>query len=198
MKKFEIGNNEAVVTTKYVTTARMPILYACRESDGEDGESWQFHCGNGDFSPAQLQMVRLGTILELDPSILELADLPVGYCAKRGALGQPWNYEEEAVIEEPVVFLEVVVNAADAAAAGIDSKDEIEDALTAALEQSCLGEVTGGGGGMGVYVVDLEVFEADFAEGLEIVKQALREGQLPASTKIVRHEPERVEYSIYD
>lgn len=42
-----------------------------------------------------MKLVRLGTILKIDPSINEVADLPIGFGARRLAIGQPWNYVRE-------------------------------------------------------------------------------------------------------
>jgi len=37
---------------------------------------WQFHCGNGDYNPSKLQLVRLDEVVGLDPTVVELAHLP--------------------------------------------------------------------------------------------------------------------------
>ncbi|HEY0064148.1 MAG TPA: hypothetical protein VGC21_18675 [Telluria sp.] len=55
------------------------------------------------------------------------------------------------------IFLEVIISAEDASSVRLHSRDEIEEALEEALVESGLGEVTGGGGGMGLYVIDMEV-----------------------------------------
>ena len=66
------------------------------EYDDEDGEDiCQFHCGNGDYAESQIQLVKLSTIIGLDPMIHEIADLPVGYCAKRESVSKQWIYEQE-------------------------------------------------------------------------------------------------------
>lgn len=90
MKPFPIADDAAVITSTYVTRDGMPILYVSREED--DGEeSWQFHCGNGDYSMERMQLVRLGTVLRIDPTVHDVADLPVGHCATRAAVGAPWT-----------------------------------------------------------------------------------------------------------
>jgi len=87
---FDVPPNAAVVTTTYVTRERLPILLVSHEADEDGGISWQFHCGNGDYSPSALQLVGLETILQLDPRLVEIAALPVGYVATRASLGGEW------------------------------------------------------------------------------------------------------------
>ena len=89
----------------------------------------------------------------------------------------------------PMVFLEVILDAQDLEAHGLLSRDEIEDPLAAVLEASGLGEVTGGGGGTGRYVVDVEVSEPRFDEALATIRAALLDAGAPSSTIIRRHHP---------
>jgi hypothetical protein len=85
----------AVVTTKYVTRDRMPILVVWRER-GEDGDDiWQFHCGNGDYDLQKLLLVRLDEVLGIDPTIAGVAHLAGGQVARRAAVGEPWTITTE-------------------------------------------------------------------------------------------------------
>ena len=91
---FDVSAESTVVTTTYVTNKVMPILYVSHEE--EDGEIvWQFHCGNGDYSPECLLLVRLETVLRLDRTLVDVADLPVGWAARRQSVGQPWEFVAE-------------------------------------------------------------------------------------------------------
>jgi hypothetical protein len=92
---FDVSPDAAVVTTSYVTNDRQPILHVTHEYDEEEGVLWQFHCGNGDYDPKVLQLVRLDEILEMDRSIAELAGLPTGFCAKRSSAEDEWIVEKE-------------------------------------------------------------------------------------------------------
>lgn len=96
------------------------------------------------------------------------------------------------------VFLEVIINAEDANSVGIESRDEIEDALEEMLSDGGLAELTGGGGGMGLYVLDLEASQENFEEALQLIKQSLRSLRVPQSTRIKRRLPTLVEFSVYD
>lgn len=95
---FDISPETAVVTSIYVTRDKQPILYVSHVFDEEEGLIWQFHAGGRNFDMKNMQLVRLDTILRIDPSIAEVADLPVGFKATRAAKGEPWVFEKE---EEP-------------------------------------------------------------------------------------------------
>lgn len=96
------------------------------------------------------------------------------------------------------VFLEVVVIAADAALVGIESRDEIETPLEDALLTAGFGEVTGGGGGRGVYVVDIEVLSDEyFTDALRLIRNVLQELRVPPSTLIKRRQPMMQTYPVY-
>jgi hypothetical protein len=95
MKRFDIEEGTVVVTSNEVTKESRPILYVTHEFDDEEGIIWQFHSGSGDYSPEKLQLVRLGTILDIDPNITAVADLPIGEAAKRTSDSDPWVYYKE-------------------------------------------------------------------------------------------------------
>lgn len=95
------------------------------------------------------------------------------------------------------VFVEIVVKAADATAAGIESRDEIEEPLEEALA-SDLGEVTGGGGGSGVYIIDVEISsESRFDEALAVMRGVLQRLKVPPSTVIKRRTPTEGVFPVY-
>jgi len=90
-KKFEIPNETMVITSSYVTEDFHPILEVSHEDNEEGGSLWQFHSGNRDYSMERMRLVRLDTVLALDPTIIEIADLPMGKTARRSAHGVPWT-----------------------------------------------------------------------------------------------------------
>jgi hypothetical protein len=94
------------------------------------------------------------------------------------------------------VFLEIVLVATDMEAAGIQSRDEIEDPLEEALEEAGVGEVTGGGGGLGKYTIDVEVSRWRFRRALKVIRGALREAHAPSSTVILRHAPREESFGL--
>jgi hypothetical protein len=91
--RFDVEPEAAVVTTVYVTKGGMPILLVTRELDDDEGSVWQFHCGNGDYRSEVLQLVRLDEILKLDPSVADVAALPIGFCARRNDRTDIWRSE---------------------------------------------------------------------------------------------------------
>lgn len=95
MKQFNISNDTAVVTSTEITQDSRAILYVSHEYDEEEGPLWQFHSGSGDYSDEKMQLVRLQTILDLDQSITDIADLPIGHAANRVSANAVWTYSKE-------------------------------------------------------------------------------------------------------
>jgi len=86
---FEDPPNVATLTTINVLNGD-PILLVTHDDD--DG-TWQFLCGKTN-NPDDGRIVGLGCIIEQDPSVSELADLPLGWAASRTSAGERWfRYE---------------------------------------------------------------------------------------------------------
>ena len=80
--------NTATFTNSCIVNGLHPIRLVTH--DAEDG-AWQFLCGDpGEAS--DVRVVGLGSIIQLDASIGELADLPLGWRAWRSAHGEPWRW----------------------------------------------------------------------------------------------------------
>ncbi len=80
---------------------------------------------------------------------------------------------------------------------------EVEDALQDALSEAGVGEVTGGGTGEGVSIVDVEV--TDFDRALPIIRRVLRELRVPPGVRISHNEGDflagtgkRTYYPVFD
>lgn len=86
---FPIMLDAMVVTSEYITKGGCRCC-TCREVDEEE-ETWQFHCGNGDFTMERMQLVRLDNILRLDDTLVALAQLPVGHFATRESIDAQWK-----------------------------------------------------------------------------------------------------------
>jgi hypothetical protein len=84
---FDQPPNCAVVTVKAIISRELPILYV---SHDEDDHGWQFLSDNS-VSMEDASVVALREILELDPSILKLADLPAGCVATRRRVHSEWE-----------------------------------------------------------------------------------------------------------
>ena len=95
MKKFEDSLNTAVFTTKFVVIDKKEITYITHET--EDG-AWQFFSNDNfdDFEEVSM-ILSLDEIINLDKTVLEIADLPLGYIATRETVKDKWkiskNYE---------------------------------------------------------------------------------------------------------
>ena len=92
MSIFDLSDDSMVVTSAYVTERQMPVLEVTHEEDDE-GPLWQFHCGNGDFSPSLLRLVRLDTVMRLDPTLLTISELASGMRATRPDIDSDWTIE---------------------------------------------------------------------------------------------------------
>jgi hypothetical protein len=80
--------NVAVFTSKSIIQGNEWIYYVSH--DLEDG-AWQFHPQSGFTSEEEASVVSLQSISDLDPSICELADLPLGWCAWRDTIESDWK-----------------------------------------------------------------------------------------------------------
>lgn len=84
---FADAPNTAVYSIKGVTSGAEPILFVSH--DLEDG-GWQFF-GNRPPTEDSASVVALATIVELDASVCDLADLPLGWWARRDSAAGAWR-----------------------------------------------------------------------------------------------------------
>jgi predicted adenylyl cyclase CyaB len=85
--RFADSQNTAVVTLERILRGASSILLVTH--DAEDG-GWQFLDGEHVFEEDGATVL-LGEMVQFDPSLLELADLPVGWHVWRAAPNQPWQ-----------------------------------------------------------------------------------------------------------
>jgi hypothetical protein len=81
-KDHELG----VFCCSHVVHEGQAILYVSHDGDGD----WQFLCGETGHGVDQGHLSHLGHLLDLDPTIQELADLDLGWEAERSAIDAPW------------------------------------------------------------------------------------------------------------
>jgi hypothetical protein len=89
---FDVPAGTPVVTTAYVTSREKHVLLVTHEFDSEEGVVWQFHAGDGEYSPDVLMLVRLDEIVALDPTLHGVARLPIGMQARRTHRGSEWEF----------------------------------------------------------------------------------------------------------
>lgn len=90
---FDQAANVAVITQKQIIFDHAPILMVTH--DAED-HGWQFLNLTIPVTVASSSVVGLGEIVKLDPSLMEIADLPVGWRAKREKIGAKWVREKNS------------------------------------------------------------------------------------------------------
>ena len=90
---FSDPKNVATITLRQILEDGRPILYVSR--DAEDG-CWQFMDGGDNPDVKDGRVVSLSCIVEQDPSLRELADLPLGWCAWREHVDAPWQRAPKA------------------------------------------------------------------------------------------------------
>lgn len=88
-KKFKEGDNTAVFTTKFVIEDKKDITTVFHF---EDDGAWQFSSDDlvEDFEEVA-RIVGVGEMISIDESVLEIADLPEGYCAQRKSKNDTWQ-----------------------------------------------------------------------------------------------------------
>lgn len=94
---FSEPEDTEVITLGRIHGGESPLLLVTHDAD--DGE-WQFLDGEHVFENDAV-VARLGEMFQFDLSILEVADLPVGWYAWRAASGDPWQRESG---EPPIVI----------------------------------------------------------------------------------------------
>ena len=84
---FDQPRNCAALTMRQILDGSEPILLVSHDADDH---GWQF-IGISDASVADGKIVCLEEIVRLDPTVLEVADLPPGWQAVRDQVGGQWS-----------------------------------------------------------------------------------------------------------
>ena len=90
-KNFLEDESTAVFTTRFVMKKKELITYVTHEI--EDG-AWQFYSESQYNSYNDIMMVSLKNIIDLDKTILEIADLPLGFEASRESKSDKWKIQK--------------------------------------------------------------------------------------------------------
>jgi len=89
---FDESPDIPVITTRQVLELIQPIRYALHYAHDD---SWSFVCGTTN-EQSDYRVVHMRHLLELDPSVREVAGLPSGWSAWREDGEGPWErFEEE-------------------------------------------------------------------------------------------------------
>ncbi|MGC4015485.1 MAG: hypothetical protein QM755_13355 [Luteolibacter sp.] len=84
---FDQSQNCATFTTTLVMRERQSITHVYHD---EDDHAWQFHAAGG-AQADQMMIVALKEVVDLDPTVLEVANLPIGWMAFRSSRFEPWK-----------------------------------------------------------------------------------------------------------
>lgn len=89
--KFLVGPHSNAFLSKTVNDGDEPVTYVSHDAD--DG-AWQF-LGDSMSDGGGPVVVCLHHPIDKDPTLTELADLPLGWCAEREGVGSPWIRREK-------------------------------------------------------------------------------------------------------
>jgi hypothetical protein len=84
---FDQAPNVAAITSKHIIRQGCPILLVTHYADDE---SWGFQSGKP-VGIEDAQVVGMGSIFQLDPTLSQIADLPPGWSAEREFVGGEWK-----------------------------------------------------------------------------------------------------------
>jgi hypothetical protein len=76
----------ATYVCEHVFDGSRPVLLVAHE-----GGAWQFLCGDSHGPDAIPRVVGVNHILDADPSLRDVLDLPIDWEAERSSVGVAWN-----------------------------------------------------------------------------------------------------------
>lgn len=85
---FDLPINTGVFTTRQVMEGLEPVREVYHDHDGD----WQFLCGTT-LNTEDLKLVCLGCMVEADPTVGDLSEMPPGWCATRQSPRGEWIQE---------------------------------------------------------------------------------------------------------
>jgi hypothetical protein len=92
---FDQPRNCAAITLRSIVFGGAPILHVTHD---EDDHGWQF-LGWDDAREEDACVVSMQEVVERDPSVLEVADLPPGWQAYRTSDASPWSRKPNFHVE---------------------------------------------------------------------------------------------------
>jgi hypothetical protein len=88
---FDGPENAAAATTASVVRLGAPILLVQHLAEGE---GWSFLDGEP-FDIADGMLISMRHVVDIDPTVAEVSDLPEGWLARRERIGAPWTRERD-------------------------------------------------------------------------------------------------------
>lgn len=87
---FDQPRNCAVITLRQIANGSEPILRVLHDADDH---GWQF-LTLADASKEDASVIALSEVVEIDPSVLQIAYIPPGWHAWRKTVDDDWKCEE--------------------------------------------------------------------------------------------------------
>jgi hypothetical protein len=100
---FDQAPDAVAISDASVVDDRKPVLLVIHSSDDH---GWLF-LSDGPFSPERGRIIRMDEACSRDPTLLDVADLPPGWTAKRHSATDPW------LREQPEPLLEFLIRRTD-------------------------------------------------------------------------------------
>ena len=86
--KFDESKNVVCIVCDHVVNKERPIKLATH--DDEDGQ-WGFLCGEAGHQMKNYMLISLTQIIDIDASVNDLYEMPMGYGATREEVGEEWK-----------------------------------------------------------------------------------------------------------
>lgn len=87
--------NRAVISQRQVVLGSAPVLIAAHDAHDH---GWQFLSGEP-FRIEDAVLISFRHIVEIDPTLAALADLPPGWLATREGIDSPWSRERDESVD---------------------------------------------------------------------------------------------------
>ena len=85
-KRFKESLETAVLTSKYVVSGNSPIVHIAHHEDGV----WEFF-GKEIINESEIMVVSLRQIIDIDPTVIQVSDLPIEFSAVRELKEKEWK-----------------------------------------------------------------------------------------------------------
>ena len=84
--KFSDSSDTACFVCDHVLSRQRPILHVTHDYDGY----WQFLCGQNNHDESNAKIISIGQATEIDNSINDLYEMPMGVGADRKSIDDEW------------------------------------------------------------------------------------------------------------
>lgn len=85
--KFLDSKEKACFSCSHVVNDNDPILYVSHDNEGD----WQFLCGKEDHTEKNAKIISLYQAVQLDNSLNDLFEMPLGVAAERKTIEDTWT-----------------------------------------------------------------------------------------------------------